>query len=275
MTSSYPPLQRAQAYIQAGELELALAALDEAVAIAADDETLRLRAAVNRRLRGDDRLKAAALDLERLSEPTSADYLEQSIIFEQLGDFAAAIRAMMVATDLAGGPNERNRLIEQHVRLLLTRGDTVSALELARKQPKTWRWMQWMADIAVQAGDYDSAARYYSDALTMLADSTSPDDRFADGFRARMLLARANAHRRSGHLEFADADYVTAGLLTPSDPLIPFNRGLIAWERGDRESALALCRSALERASEPLQETMRRTLIEYPEYEAILRALDA
>jgi Flp pilus assembly protein TadD len=89
-----------------------------------------------------------------------------------------------------------------------------------------------------------------------------------------MLLARADAHRRGGQLEFADADYVTASLLTPTDPLIPFNRGLIAWQRGDQEAALTLCRSALENASEPLQETMRRTLVEQPEYESILRALE-
>jgi tetratricopeptide (TPR) repeat protein len=274
VTVSSTPLQRAQAFIEAGELRDALNALDEAIAAQPDDEALRLRAAVNRRMKDEAFLRAAALDLERLSSPTSADYVEQSIIFEQLGDFPAAIRAMMVASDLAGGPAERNRLTEQHVRLLLTRGDTSSALELARKQPKTWRWMQWMGDIAAQAAEYNSAARYYSESLTMLADTTTADDRFADGFRARLLLARADAHRRSGQLEFADADYVSAGFMTPTDPMIPFNRGLIAWLRGDQQGALALCRAALARASEPMQDYMRRALLE-PDFEAILTALES
>jgi tetratricopeptide (TPR) repeat protein len=273
VTSEYTPLQRAQAFIEAGDLNEALSALDEALAAQPDDEALRLRAAVNRRLQGEAHLRAAALDLEKLSAPTSADYVEQSIIFEQLGDFPAAIRAMMVASDLAGGPSERNRLTEQHVRLLLTRGDTTSALELARRQPKTWRWMQWMGDIAVQAGDFASGARYYSESLTMLADTTKADDRFTDGFRARLLLARADAHRRSGQLEFADADYVSAALLTPTDPMIPFNRGLVAWLRGDEEVGFDLCQSAMERASEPMQDYMRRALLE-PEFESMTRLLD-
>ncbi|MCA9909253.1 MAG: hypothetical protein KC519_11435 [Anaerolineae bacterium] len=272
--TTYTPLQKAQAFIDAGELNEALNTLNEAIATEMSDEAFRLRAAICRRLNSEEHLRAAALDLERLSDPTSADYVEQSIIFEQLGDFAAAIRAMMVATDLAGGPTERNRLTEQHVRLLLTRGDTHSALELARKQPKTWRWMQWMGDIATRAGDYPLAARSYSESLTMLVDTTSADDRFVDGFRARLLLARADAQRRSGQLEFADADYVSAALLTPTDQMIPFNRGLIAWERGDRDVALQLCRSAVERASEPMQDYMRRALLEQPEYEPILKAID-
>jgi tetratricopeptide (TPR) repeat protein len=273
VTATYTPLQRAQAFIEVGELRDALAALDEALAAQQDDEALRLRAAVLRRLQGEAHLRAAALDLERLSAPTSADYIEQSIIFEQLADFPAAIRAMMVASDLAGGPSERNRLIEQHVRLLLTRGDTSSALELARKQPKTWRWMQWMGDIAVQASDFASGARYYSESLTMLSDTTTADDRFADGFRARLLLARADAHRRSGQIEFADSDYVSAARITPTDPMIPFNRGLLAWLRGDEQAALELCRGAMERASEPMQDYMRRALLE-PDFEAILTALE-
>ncbi|MCC6614843.1 MAG: hypothetical protein IT320_15285 [Anaerolineae bacterium] len=272
--TTYTPLEKAQAFIDAGELDQALTTLDEAIAGDAEDEALRLRAAIYRRLNDEEHLRAAALDLERLSDPTSADYVEQSIIFEQLSDFAAAIRAMMVATDLAGGPTERNRLTEQHVRLLLTRGDTHSALELARKQPKTWRWMQWMGDIAAQAGDYGLAARSYSDSLTMLTDTTTPDDRFVDGFRARLLLARADAQRRNGQLEFADADYASAGLLTPTDQMIPFNRGLIAWERGDHDAALKLCRAAMERASEPMQDYMRRALLEQPEYEQILKAIE-
>jgi tetratricopeptide (TPR) repeat protein len=270
---TYTPLQQAQAFVEAGDLNEALAALSDADSTSGD-EALRLRAAVRRRLRSEEHLRAAALDLERLSSPTSADYVEQSIIFEQLGDYAAAIRAMMVATDLAGGPAERNRLTEQHVRLLLTRGDTEKALELAQKQPRTWRWMQWMGDIAAQSGDYVSAARYYSASLTLLTAATERDDKFADGFRARLLLARADAHRRSGQFEFADADYVTAEQITPTDPLIAFNRGLLAWQQGDEESAVALCKSALERASEPVQDTMRRALLEGGTFETLLAAVE-
>jgi tetratricopeptide (TPR) repeat protein len=272
---TYTPFQRAQAFVEAGELDDALHALNEAVETAPTDDAFRLRAAVLRRMKGEEHLRSAALDLEKLSAPTSADYVEQSIIFEQLGDFPAAIRAMMVASDLAGGPSERNRLTEQHVRLLLTRGDTDKALELAQKQPKTWRWMQWLGDIAAQSSDFPAAARYYSGSLTLLASATTADDRFANAFRARLLLARADAHRRSQQLEFADADYVTAEQYTPGDPLIMFNRGLIAWQRGDHEASITLCREAMTRASEPVQDVMRRALLDGNEFSDLFDAIEA
>lgn len=271
---SYTPLQRAQAHVEAGDLNEAVKALNESVETEPTDDAFRLRAAVLRRLRGEEHLRAAALDLEKLSSPTSTDYVEQSIIFEQLGDFSAAIRAMMVATDLAGGPSERNRLVEQHVRLLLTRGDTDKALELAQKQPRTWRWMQWMGDIAAQANDNPGAARYYSAAISLLTSATERDDRFADAFRARLLLARADAHRKSGQFEFADADYVTAEQLTPGDPMIPFYRGLIAWQRGDHDEALRLVRDAMLSASDMVQDTMRRVLVDGEGFSRMLDALD-
>lgn len=271
---SYTPSERAQAFIDAGDLPQALEELNTMVNTQSGDDALRLRAAVQRRLKGEDHLRAAALDLEKLSKPTSADYVEQSIIFEQLGDFPAAIRAMMVATDLAGGPNERNRLTEQHVRLLLTRGDTEKALELAQQQPKTWRWMQWLGDIAAQAGDFGAAARYYSESITLLMSVTSRDDKFADAFRARLLLARAEAHRKNAQLEFADADYVTAEQFTPGDPLIPFNRGLIAWQRGDHDTGIALCRDSMANASEPVQDIMRRAMLDGDEFVGLFEAVD-
>ena len=149
---SYTAFQRAQAHVEAGDLDEAHKALNEAVEQEPGDDVYRLRAAVLRRMRGEEHLRAAALDLEKLGNPTSTDYVEQSIIFEQLGDFSAAIRAMMVATDLAGGPSERNRLVEQHVRLLLTRGDTEKALELAQKQPKPWLWIRGRGDTGTSRG---------------------------------------------------------------------------------------------------------------------------
>ncbi len=272
---TYTPFQRAQAFVEAGDLDEALTALHEAVATDANDDVYRLRAAVQRRLRSEEYLRAAALDLEKLGNPTSTDYVEQSIIFEQLGDFSAAIRAMMVATDLAGGPSERNRLVEQHVRLLLTRGDTEKALELAQKQPKTWRWMQWMGDIAAQSDDSVAAARYYSAAISLLTSATERDDRFADAFRARLLLARADAHRKSGQFEFADADYVTAEQLTPGDPMIPFYRGIIAWQRGDRDEAVGLVRNAMDHANDMVQDTMRRVLVDGESFSGLLDSMDA
>lgn len=271
---SYKAFQRAQAFVEAGDLDEALKALNEAVEEEPGDEVFRLRAAVLRRLRGEEYLRAAALDLEKLGNPTSTDYVEQSIIFEQLGDFSAAIRAMMVATDLAGGPSERNRLVEQHVRLLLTRGDTEKALELAQKQPKTWRWMQWMGDIAAQSDDDVSAARYYSAAISLLTSATERDDRFADAFRARLLLARADAHRKSGQFEFADADYVTAEQLTPGDPMIPFYRGIIAWQRGEHDEGVALVRGAMNDANDMVQDTMRRVLVDGKIFSGLLDAMD-
>jgi tetratricopeptide (TPR) repeat protein len=271
---TYTPFQRAQAFVEAGDLAEALKALNEAIEAAPDDESYRLRAAVLRRMRDEEHLRAAALDLEKLGNPTSTDYVEQSIIFEQLGDFSAAIRAMMVATDLAGGPSERNRLVEQHVRLLLTRGDTEKALELAQKQPKTWRWMQWMGDIAAQSDDNAGAARYYSAAISLLTSTTDRDDKFADAFRARLLLARADAHRKSGQYEFADADYVTAEQLTPGDPMIPFYRGLIAWQRGEQNEAVSLVRGAMDKANDMVQDTMRRVLVDDVTFSGLLQTVD-
>jgi tetratricopeptide (TPR) repeat protein len=253
---TYTPLELAQAFIQTGELEDALDALNQQLTDQPDDEnSRRLRIAVLLQLRGDDHLQTALADSQQLTDLSAEDYVRRSLIFERLDEVDSALRVLGEARALA--PNDE-RLVERHLHLLLLlQDDLTQARELVASQPQTWRWLQWAGDLAMQAGEQAAAVTHYSAALTQLeARFDLAREKYARAMQARLLLTRADAFRHLEHIEQAEADYKAAAAIIPDEPLIPFGRGLVAALRGDMSTAIALCQEALSQANATLRNQM-------------------
>lgn len=268
---TYTPMQLAEAFIQTGELADALDALDQHLDSSPGDEAARrLRIAVLLRLGGGDHLRQALSDFDSVTPLTADDEVQRSLILEKLDNLEDALQAMMRARSL--NPVD-DRLVERSLHLLIAQGKTGAALELVRTQPRAWRWLQWEGDLLVLTGDDMTATARYGLALAQLNERYPADDRFTTPIRARLLLARGDAYRRLGDLNQAEKHYIAAGKLIPTDPMIPFNRGLLAAERGSLPDALELCRRGLDQASIFLQKEMKTLLHSDARYAALARQL--
>lgn len=253
----YTPLEIAGAFIQTGELEDALAVLDEHLENNPDDDRARrLRVGVMMRLPGESYQTAVLRDLEQINNPTADDLVRKSVLHERANALDEAIATMQTA--LAQQPDDE-RLAERVVHLLRNNGDLNGARELAASMPQSWRWWQQLGDLAVEAGDHETALTHYSAALADVAASFAVENDWARSFTARLLLARGGTALTLNHYAEAEADYRAADELT-DDPMIPFNRGLLAALTGDLTEAVALCGAALSGASETLQAHMETTL---------------
>ncbi len=260
---TYSPLELANAFIQTGELSDALAALDDHLTQAPQDEqALRLRAAVRLRLGDETNLRAAIDDLQRLASPSVEDYQQISIIFERLQEIPAAIDALHQA--LALSPQDA-RLAERLVMLYCQQQDWQSARDVVAQMPHSWRWQQWAGDLAVNAGDFPAAAEHYEQALALLEQQQLAPDYHA-AMAARLWLALGHAYRQLADFFAAASAYDEAERCMPDEPLLPFYRGLLAWLQQDAPQAIALCRHALDRANETLREEMRTTLQANPTF---------
>ena len=78
--------------------------------------------------------------------------------------------------------------------------------------------------------------------------------------RAALLVKRGHANRHNAAYSAADADYQAAERLIPNDPLLTFNRGLLAALQGDEATAANLCRAAYDAGSRELRARMRDEL---------------
>jgi tetratricopeptide (TPR) repeat protein len=269
---AYTPMQLAEAFIQTGEFDDALDALNQHLQTEpGDDSARRMRIVVLLQLNGTDQLRLALEDSDQLQTPSADDLMRRSIILERLADLAGALQSMKTARALAP---ENERLVEREVHLLLAQNRLAEARTLVESQPQTWRWMQWAGDLAARDGDHAAAVERYDSALSQLDSRFDLSaDQAARAIKARLLLARANTYRALKRPEQAESDYAEAAAIIPDDPIIPFNRGLLALERGDLESAVNLCREALAAASDTLQTNMRQTLKD-PRYQALVARLD-
>lgn len=247
----YSPMQLAEAFIRTGELTDALDALNTQLEVSpADDEARRLRAAVLLRVTGESHLEKALSDLETLNHKTDADYVQLSILYERQAALTSAIEAMTAACEQS--PQDE-RLVERLVSLYLSQSNLAAAIHVADGQPRSWRWLQWSADLRVMAGDFCPAVEIYHQALSLL--ETRLDyrvNRVAGAIRARMLLAAGYACRRCGRLEDAESHYLAALDYYPDDTTIPFNLGLLAALRGQIHEAASQCRAALDETTNPL-----------------------
>lgn len=266
---AYSPIQLAAAFIQTGELQDALFALDQQLdQHPNDDEAHRLRAAVLLRMGDAISLHAALSALEQITAPTQADVIQQAVILEQRGDLAGAL-SVLERLSL-----DDERLAERRVRLLLQARDFDQALALVRQQPHSWRWLQWEGDVLVQLGDDRTATARYGLALAQLeALHDSAVDRYLGPVWARLLLARAHAYRRLDEADRAAEHYAAATQLIPNDPALPFYKGLLLAHQGDLDGALALCRTAWQHSPEALRAEMWHELDSDPRYQPLAQQL--
>jgi tetratricopeptide (TPR) repeat protein len=264
-------MQLAEALIQTGELNDALDALNQQLEMASDDDSARrLRIGVLLRLAGDSDFRVALADFDNLAKISAEDEVQRSIILEKLRDLEGALQAMIQA--LALKPDDA-RLVERSLHLLIAQDKIGAALELVRTQPRIWRWLQWEGDLLVMSGDDIVATARYGLALAQINERYTGEDHFITPIRARLLLARGDAYRRLGDLNQAEKHYIAAGKLIPTDPTIPFNRGLIAMQRGSLPNALKFCREGLEQASTLLRAEMEKALHSDEQYAELTREL--
>lgn len=257
MTASYS-LELADALILAGELDEALDALNQQLAEnTEDEETRRLRARLLLSLR---RGSEALADLDALQVPTPQDEALRAQAYALMGD-AARLQGM-VAT-----PENTEYLLHD----LYQRGESEQALALLADLDKTWRWLGWSGDFFGLRGDYAIAVEHYCSALDDLKRHES--SAIMETQKAYLLLKRADLYRRLRQYAEAEADYRAAEAIIPTEPMIPFNRGLLVFEQGSLRRALPLCRDALDHAPDALRDHMRHTLLDEPRYHLLAQAL--
>ncbi len=252
---SYSPLELAEAYVKAGELDDALDALNEhLIHDDEDDDARRLRVQVLLRLGTPDHLLGALDDLDGLQEPTPQDAYTRSVVLEKQDALDEALAAARQATTDPDAAREA-RAVARVLGLLRKQGDLTAALELALER----NWVQQAADLAADLNDPARALPYYNEAVTRaekLGSVTSAE--IAANIKARVLLKRANVHLALQNNAEAEADYQAAAEVVPDDPMIFFNRGLLALRRGDSTAAQTLLETAHARANKMLCEHMTR-----------------
>jgi tetratricopeptide (TPR) repeat protein len=255
MTHDYSPMTLARAFVQSGELADALEALNAQLDAVPDDaDARRLRAEVLARRSDAVSWLAAIADLEAVAGHTASDWLRLSGLYDRLDDLPAALRAVEVG--LVADPADV-RLIEREVTLLIRLGQHTAALARASAMPETWSWLKLCGSAAVAAGDFQAALTFFTRALAAFpAVDSERGAALLDAARAHLIVLRASAALAAGDLDLADRDYQTAALLLPRDPLLAFNRGMIAAARGDLEAARTLCRTAYAAASAHVRAVM-------------------
>ncbi len=270
---AYTPLQLAEAFIQAGELDDALDALNQHLDANPDDAAaLRLRIGVRLRIGGEEQFLAALMDAEAIPQKTADDYQQISVIQQRLGNLGAAEDAMRAALGLAPGDL---RHTERLVKLLQAQGELHAALEWVREQERSWKWLQWEGDLLAQQGEHTMATARYGLALSQLgayAGQMRPD--YLQALQARLLLARAESYRHLGQYEVAREHYEEAQQMLPEDPAIAFNLGLLTALSGELAAGVAQCRAALASAPDAMREEMLTSLHDDPALSAIAAALD-
>lgn len=289
---AYSPMQLAKAFLQAGELPDALDALNQHLdAHPQDAEALRLKAQVLTRQPGQ--LQAALATLAQLTEHLPEDVMLHATLLERLGKPEAEVLSV-----LKNGHQQHpdhDRLTERYLYTLRANNalDTAQALlkTLVQRQPAHWRWRQWAGDIAVDAGKPKTALAHYTAALdhlqqryqldtsqnaTVMQDATISDaaSMTIPAVYARLLLARAEVQQHMGDYEDAEADYRAAGRMIPDDPMIPFNRALVALQHGDERQAQQLCEQAIQLATPTLLRQMREAINAEAHYQVLRRLLE-
>ncbi len=263
----YTPLQLAEAFIQTGELQDAVDALKEHLnAQPLDDSARRLLASVLMRMPDKEKVDEAVRHLEVLR--TAEDYVMLGQIRERSGDeYETVIDEFYEAWRLKPGDE---RITEMYVERLCQssemRDHIARAMQALLQMPRTWRWLQWAGDISVQASSYAWAIMYYNEALADLERKVdTKNNAFTANMKANLLLKRANAYLEAQELEAAEGDYDAAQKIVPNDVGITFQRGLVAFWRGQHDAAVRLCREAMQTSSPELQIHMKGTLMQ-PQY---------
>lgn len=289
--SHYDALTLANAFIDAGEIEDALAALTPHLEDhPEDDAARRLRAAVFARLPG---LAGKAHDDYRaLRTLTRDDRIADAMLSIGQGDITGGTRILGV---LLEQQPEDDSLLERLVHVLIAHpahaspdASVVRLLDARLAQnPHHWRWWGWRGDLATAIGEDDGAITAYGYGLRALEKILAPIEGAPNPIlvnqKAQFHLKRADASYRRAQYGEADADLVDAERLLPTDGMIPFKRALIAyqasrvagaddWQNALRR-ALPPCRDALDHASPAIRALMRDALRADPIYRPLVEAL--
>jgi len=275
---AYTPLQLAEAFIQTGEVQDALDALNQHLdANPADDAARRLRAQVLMRLRDEDSLRAALADLEQISNKTASDYLTKVIVLEQLHDFEAALNT---AADLHRQFPADEQIAERCFWLLMGQRHFAAAAQLLSVMPLTSDWLSKAGHLATEDGHEDQAPGYFTQALDHLAQEFDlASDAFAKPIHANLLVSRAQAYANLSRFPEADNDYKAAQAVMPDDPLIPFWGAFVVAELGRTNEAIDLWRSTLAAADGKWFKTMMienlKALADQPKFARLAALLDS
>jgi tetratricopeptide (TPR) repeat protein len=280
---SYPPMQRAEAFIRTGEFTDALEALEEyLIDNPHDDDVLRLKASVLQRLHGADNLEQSLAIWQSLQQPISDDWMRRSIIHERLNQMDEAIhtqrQALALLPSIDDDETQRtyDRVVERLVMLLAQENHFAEAHDLLRQQPRQWRWLQWEADLLVMEGNNTQASESYSQALEQLqAQIDVRPSPHLNAIKGRILLARAHIYRRQHDITKARQHYEEASQLLAHDPLITFNLGCLQALEGQLQQAIALCEPVwVAYPSGALREQMQATLSDDSAYDALRQYLE-
>ncbi len=265
----YTSLELAEVYLQTGELNYALEALNAHIAESPQDDYAR-RLRIEVLIDMPNGINLALADLDDISALTARDYGLRGRIMSKLGDLSAAAAAFEQAWKL-----RPMSYAEPYLMLLKKLGNTDRALEVLSSIPKAWHWFSWGGEIHMLRGDHEAALQHFSEAVEQLDTviESMKDPRFFRAVKANLLIKRGKVYHQLKRILEADADYREAGSLLTHDATIPFNRGLLHAEQGDLANAISLCREGWDRANADLREEMREELITDPRYQPILEAI--
>lgn len=272
----YTPLQLAEAFIQTGELQDALDALNQHLDVnPADDNARRMRAQVLMRKRRLEDLLAALSDLKQLGTPSMQDRLTVAILMEQIGDFQAAVDTL--AQLYAEHPQDEP-IAERYFWMLLARGQYEQAAQILATMPRTSDWLTKAGDLATENGHEDEAPQYYTEAIKQLGvEFDLSIDNFARPIHANLLMSRAQAYATLGKFHEASEDYAAAQAVMPDDPLIGFWHSFVQLELGHIQEAVVTCRLALETPNENLKSRMidyLKSRADNPQFAPLVGLLD-
>ncbi len=255
----YTPLQMAEAFIQAGELNDAVEALTQHLeANPGDDAARRHRAQVLARMPDETHLRMALDDLSQLTKSITDDGIWRSIILERLGDNEGAAKTF---AELHINDPENERIAERYFDLLLGQGRYAEAQSVRNKMPDSWDWLQRSAILAEFQEQQEQAVNYLTQALADLETRFDvASDAFAQSIKGGFLNQRAHDYLELQLFREAEADFFAAEALLPDDPSPTFWHGLITAELGDIEQGLLLCRAAFAKASDGWRAMMRESL---------------
>jgi tetratricopeptide (TPR) repeat protein len=272
----YTPLQLAQAFIQTGELQDALDALNQHLdANPADDDARRLRAQVLMRLRRPEDLATALSDLQQLGTSSTEDRLNLAILLQQSGDYQAASETL---AQLHADDPQDERIAERYFWNLMAQPDYKQAAKLLDAMPHTSNWLTKAGDLATEDGHEDEAPAHYTEAIKQLGvEFDLSVDNFARPIHANLLMARAQAYATMGKFHEASEDYAAAQAVMPDDPLIGFWHSFVLAELGHIQEAVVMCRLAMETQNENLKTRMidnLKALAENPTFAPLVALLD-
>lgn len=252
---SYTPMQLAEVFIKTGELTDALDALNQQLSDNPNDNLAhRLRASVLLRLAKPNHLQQALDDLQQLSDTSTDDYVQQSVIYERMNQINDAIQAMQLAYHQS---SDDERILERLVELLTHEMRYTEVLDILHNAPQTWRWLMRQADVYTLQNNPSEALTNLNRAQmhleTVFPDLLSPVSR---NTMAQIHIARGQVQMKLDNLKAAEMDFKDALYHIPDDATLLFNLGLI-YARSDKLTrAEKYCNKAFDNASPYIRETL-------------------